>query len=500
MKTPHDGRGAVQFSPQSGLPPVHGEPRGGFRRLGSAGLVCVLFVSLSSFLAGRGTDLDEVDDYIAAQMNRQHIPGLSLAVLKDGKPVKVKGYGTANLEHGIPARPETTYQIGSVSKQFIAAGLMRLNEEGKVGFDDPIRRYIDDVPESWQPITVRHLLTHTSGLVRETPGLQLRAQSEMEAIRSAYPIPLAFAPGEQWQYSNLGYFVLAELITRLAQTPWPRYLQDRLFAPLGMNATRTTSSDELVPHRATGYHWMDARKFQNAPVLPGVRPSGAFLSTVLDLAKWDAALSSDEVFSRQQRELMWSPVKLADGSARPYGFGWEVGTFGSHRQVKHAGTMLGFRSQLLRFPDDRLTIVVLTNATQAMPEKIASGVAAFYLPDLRPVRSKRRVAELSVDALEGYAGRYQLPGGRVLTVARQEGKLTVSIALALPALGADVAALLQGVNMDIALLSPEGMGRFFDEDDPRSTYIFSMDSAGHLQLAIEDQNGKQNQPASRLGP
>lgn len=462
------------------------------RSLGLGLALCVAAVS--------GARADKIDDYVAAQMSRQHIPGLSLAVLKDGKPVKAKGYGIANLELGTRATPETVYQIGSVSKQFIAAGIVLLSEEGKVGLDDSIRQYIGDAPETWQAITVRHVLTHTSGLVRETPGLQLKVQSEVDAIRDAYSTPLSFAPGEKWQYSNLGYFVLAEVISRAAQIPWPQYLQKRIFVPLGMSATRTTTAEELIPHRASGYHWMDNNKYQNAPIVLGVRPSGAFLSSVLDLAKWDAALYSDKVFSPLQRELMWTPVKLNDGSEKPYGFGWEVGKVGKHRQVKHAGTMLGFRSQMLRFPDDRLTVVVLTNATQASPEKVALGVAALYIPDLKPPQPKRNARKLSAEVLDGYTGRYQFPGDRVLMVARREGNLTLSMPMALPALGKEVALLLQGVSMDIALLTPENETRFFDEDDPSSTYIFSMDTEGKVQLVVENAEGRAVQKASKVDP
>lgn len=460
------------------------------RSMGFGLALCVAAVS--------GACADRIDDYVAAQMSRQHIPGLSLAVLKDGKQVKMKGYGVANLELGSRATPESAYQIGSVSKQFLAAGIVLLSEEGKVGLDDSIKKYIGTAPETWQAITVRHLLTHTSGLVRETPGIQLKVQSEVDAIRDAYSIPLSFAPGEKWQYSNLGYFVLADVISRAAQVPWPQYLQERIFGPLAMSATRTTTADELIPYRASGYHWMDDNKYHNAPIVRGVRPSGAFLSSVLDLAKWDAALYSDKVLSQQQRELMWAPVKLKDGSEKPYGFGWEIGKIGKHRQVKHAGTMLGFRSQVLRFPDDRLTVVVLTNATQASPEKVALGVAAFYIPDLKPPQPDRSATKLSAEVLDGYTGRYQLPGDRVLTVARREGNLTLTMPMALPALGKEVASLLQGVSMDVALLIPENETRFFDEDDSSSTYVFSTDTDGKVQLVIENAEGRAVQKASRL--
>ena len=461
--------------------------------------VASLFLALTVAIAPvRGAPADPVDDYIAAQMSRQHIPGLSLAVLQDGKPVKVQGYGVANLELGTPATPETVYPIGSVSKLFIAAGIVLLAADGKVGLDDPVGKYLDDAPEAWRAITVRHLLTHTSGLVRETPGLQLKAQSDIDAIRAAFATPLAFAPGEKWQYSNLGYFVLAEIVSRAAQTAWPRYLQERIFGPLGMTATRTTTVEELVPRRAGGYHWIDDQHYRNAPFVPGVRPSGAFISTVLDLARWDAALYSDAVFSAAQRELIWTPVKLKDGSEKPYGFGWEVGKIGRHRQVKHAGTMLGFRSQLLRFPDDGLTVVVLANATQAVPERIALGVAALYLSDLNPPSALRPAAKLPANLLDSYTGRYQLPGNRVLTVARRADHLIVSMAL--QGLGSVIDPLLRGVSMEVALLTPETPTRFINADDPRFTYVFSPDAEGQPQFVIEDQNGKQNQPARKQGP
>ncbi|MGC3979725.1 MAG: serine hydrolase domain-containing protein [Steroidobacteraceae bacterium] len=347
----------------------------------------LLLAAILSLSANAPAHADKVDDYVTTEMSRQHIPGLSIVVLKNGKTVKMKGYGFANLELDTRASPETVFQIGSMSKQFIAAAILRLNQDGKVSLDDSVRKYLEDAPENWQPITVRHLLTHTSGLIREAPDFQTITRPDIEAIRATYSTPLSFKPGENFQYSNLGYSVLAEIITRTSQQPWPQYIQERIFAPLAMNATRTTTLSDLVPHRAGGYVWTGG-KHQNSQSLPGpgVRPSGAFLSTVNDLAKWDAALYSDKVLSPQQRALMWTAVQLNDGSTRPYGFGWEVSKTGSHRRVHHAGTMLGFRSEISRYIDDGLTVVVLANLFQSSPEKIAAGVAAFYNTDLQPQR------------------------------------------------------------------------------------------------------------------
>jgi D-alanyl-D-alanine carboxypeptidase len=449
----------------------------------------VALVTVLAVVAAGDAQADKIDQYVVTQMIRQHIPALSLAVVKNGRPVKQKGYGQANLELAVRASTATVYQIGSISKQFIAAAVLLLSDAGKLGLADPVRKYLPDAPEAWQPITIRHLLTHTSGLQREAPGSVLEAQSDVETVRSAYSLPLPFAPGEKWQYSNLGYSVLAEIITTAAQMPWPEYVRNRIFEPLAMTATRTTTAEELVPLRASGYQWMDNNSYHNAPVVHGVRPSGAFLSNVLDLSKWDAALYSASFLSQQQRELMWTPVKLNDGSEKPYGFGWELAKLGNHRQTKHAGTMLGFRSQILRFPDDGLTIVVLTNATQATPEKIASGVAAFYISDLKPPQPKRSIANVSADVLDRYVGRYQFPG-RELTLTRRENNLALSMPMAMPALGTDVAALLRGVSMPLAVLTPENETRFFDEDDPNSSYVFAVGTDGNVQLSLENAQGK----------
>jgi len=435
-----------------------------------------------------GARADEIDDYVTAQMSKQHIPGLSLAVLKDGKPVKVKGYGVSNLELGTPATPDSVYMIGSVSKQFIAAGIVLLNKEGKVGLEDSIAKYLPDAPEAWQPITVRHALTHTSGLTTKAliPGFDpVKPQSDADLIKAAYALPLDSKPGDKHAYSNLGYYVLAEIIHRAAQKPWPQYLQERIFAPLGMNATRTTTLEELVPHRVDGYEWKDG-KYRQGGTLIGVMPSGAFLSSVQDMAKWDAALYADEPFSQQQREMMWTPVKLNDGSEKPYGFGWIVGKVGQHRQVRHAGTMAGFRAEMTRFVDDQLTVIVLTNVGQALPEGIALGVAALYLPDLLP---QRNAVQLPAGVLDAYTGQYQLSadGSRVMNITRKGGQLLLVMTIG-------------KTSIPLGSLIPESQTRFFNEDDPRNTYIFSTDAQGCVQFAIEDQDGKVGQPIPKLDP
>ncbi len=325
---------------------------------------------------------DKVDDYVKAEMQKQRIPGLSLAVVKEGRVIKTEGYGLANVEHNITARPDTVYKIGSVSKQFIGAGILLLVQDGKIGLDDKVSKYLDGTPETWSGITIRHFLTHTAGVVREGPSFDpFKTQKDFDVIKSAFSQALRFTPGEKWEYCNVGYFSLAEIIARVSGKSWEDFMIERVFAPLGMNATRATSVSAIVPNRADGYDWRDD-KMHNASDYLAVRPSGAFLSSALDLAKWDAALYTDSILKQSTREQMWTPVKLNSGAAHPYGFGWELDSLGNHRRVHHGGSLPGFRAHYSRLVDDKLSIIVLTNCGSANPQVIGRGVAALYFPDL----------------------------------------------------------------------------------------------------------------------
>jgi CubicO group peptidase (beta-lactamase class C family) len=322
---------------------------------------------------------DKTDDFIKAEMLRQRIPGLSLVVLKDGEIIKAEGYGLANITLKIPATPETVYKIASVSKQFIATGIMLLVQENQLDLNDPIGKYLEGTPATWKPITIRHLLTHTSGLVREAPGFDpFTIKSDAEVINTSYSLPLRFAPGAKYEYGNVGYFALAEVIRTVSGRPWSEYLTQKVFRPSGMTTTRTTNTKEHLPNRAVGYTDNDQPRI--ADDWPALRPSGAFLSTVLDLAKWDAVLYTDKILRDSTRRQMWLPVTLNDGSTAPYGFGWQLGSLQGHKRVHHAGGMPGFRAALVRFVDDRLTIIVLMNLDDVDIDSIVDGVAALYLP------------------------------------------------------------------------------------------------------------------------
>jgi CubicO group peptidase (beta-lactamase class C family) len=409
---------------------------------------------------------DKVDDYVKAEMQRQHLPGLSLVVIKDSKPIKTEGYGFANVELNVPARPDTVYKIGSVSKQFIATGIMLLIEDGKISLDDPISKYLEGTPDTWKTITVRHLLTHTSGIVREAPGFDpLKIQADADVIKTAYPLPLRFAPGDKWEYCNVGYFSLAEIIRKVTGKTWAEYLNERVFSPLGMTATRTTTISELVPDRANGYVWRDG-KLQNAAIYFALRPSGAFLSTVLDLAKWDAALNSHRVLKQSALDQMWTAVKLNDGTTHAYGFGWELDPVGGHKNFHHGGALPGFRSELARFVDDKLTVVVLTNGDNADAGSIALGVANLYIPGILPNHVQTSIDPKVMDA---YVGRYERDSSTVFIVSRDGDNLM----------------LQQGLNGEKRVLLPESTTAFFTKENLRMTYTFIKDDSGQAFLTFK---------------
>lgn len=341
-------------------------------------LVCALALVLLPVFAPL-LRADAVDDLVNAELARQQIPGLALAVMKDGKLAKSAGYGLANVEDKVPVRPETVFRIASVGKQFIATGILLLVEDGKMTLDDRLGALLDDAPPTWAPLTVRQLLSHTSGLVRESPGyLPILRQPDINVIRAAYPLPLQFTPGEKYQYSNVGYFTLAEIIRRKGGQPWPEFIAARVFRPAQLDATATTDQPPRGP-RATGYAGKEGKWTPVTDAL-AVRPSGAFHSTVLDLAKWDRVLDGDTVLKPSSRKELWTRIRLNDGSTHDYGLGWAVTAKGGRDMIRHGGSQSGFRTEYLRFPKERVTVIVLANADEAKPAVFAERVAELFLP------------------------------------------------------------------------------------------------------------------------
>ncbi len=353
--------------------------------------LAVLAAGLDSPIRAQAAIATKVDDYVKAEMQRQHIPGLSLAVVKDGQIILAKGYGFANVEHQVPVKPETIFQSGSMGKQFTATAVMMLVEAGKLSLSDPITKFFSDAPDGWKNITVRHLLTHTAGTTDYPRDFDFRHDySEDELLKRAEAIPLSFQPGEKWSYSNLGYVLLGILIHKVSGQFYGDFLQERVFQPLGMNTARIISEADIVPNRAAGYRLVKGELKNQDWVSPSLNTTadGALYLTVYDMAKWDAALYTEKLIKKSSLEQMWTPVKLNNGKTYPYGFGWSLNEVRGHHLIEHGGSWQGFKSQIARYVDDKLTVVLFANLSQANQARIAHGVAAIYNPELAPLPPK----------------------------------------------------------------------------------------------------------------
>jgi D-alanyl-D-alanine carboxypeptidase len=339
--------------------------------------------------------VDSVDAYITGEMPKRRIPGLALTVVQHGKIVKSQGYGLANLELDVPVGPETVFELASLTKQFTAAAIMLLVEAGRVGLEDPLGDHIAyPAPAKWDGITVRHLLNHTAGLAGIATGFAALAAgpqrldiSTAAMFDAATKDPMSSRPGTAWQYSDVGYFLLGMVIEHASGRTYRDFLADHFFLPLGMNATSVPGRWVIVKNRATGYTLRDGevvhiRRTQQAelPSFVGVH------STVLDLARWENALAAGRVVKASSLEEMWTPVQLSTGATHPYGFGWEIKEQRGHRMIAHAGIT---GTEYARFPDDGLTVIVLTNLGNRLelpPVKswgMALGVAGLMIADLR---------------------------------------------------------------------------------------------------------------------
>jgi D-alanyl-D-alanine carboxypeptidase len=367
-------------------------------------------------------DTDDVDLYIKTSMARQHIPGLSLAVIRDGKILKARGYGHASVELNVPARPETVYELASATKPFVAVAVMSLVQDGKIGLEDKVSGFVEGAPDTWKDITIRHLLTHTSGIGELHRDFPFDTAPET-IVRAAIEAPLNFMPGAKWSYSNTGYVLLGVVVRKVSGKSYDAFLMERVFKPLGMEDTRHDSPDEIVPNRAIGYLWYGGGLHNGEFLKDQMTYHGAagILSTALDLARWDAALSSDRLLTPSSKEAMWSRVKLRDGSTFGYGLGWFLEDVNGHRHVHHPGGAPGTATIISRYPDDRLTVIILANGGAAYVQGLDFGVAQRYIPDL----VSRVVVKLDTALLDSYAGYYNAYGSQVLKVTRERDHLVL---------------------------------------------------------------------------
>lgn len=377
-------------------------------------LLFAFFVLLAFATASRA---DQIDDYVRSVLAERHVPGVAVAVMKNGKVVKLKGYGVASVEFGVPVTTDTVFEIGSVSKQMTAAGILLLVEDGKINLDAPISTYLTNTPAAWKDVTVRHLLTHTSGVksYSSLEGFELfRHLKTDEFIIALSPYPLEFTPGERNIYSNSGFTLLGHIIQTVSGKPYMQFMRERIFMPLGMTRTADRDPQFIIPNRAVGYEWEIDHLEGRDGVLTDLMGAGSIVSTVSDLVKWDAALDGKSFLKPASRAEWWKQFTFNNGKLSPYGFGWRISDIRGHKLIGHTGQTAGFGAANFRYVDDGVTVIVLTNLGEiGLGGQIAARIAKFYAPGL------------SLKAIIGKPERVPGLGEKLLAVlrSRNEGKL-----------------------------------------------------------------------------
>lgn len=321
-------------------------------------------------------------DSLMARYARPDGPGASLLIVRDGQVALAKGYGLADVEQHVPVTPATDFRLASLSKQFTATAIMLLVADGKLRYDDSISTLVAGLPAFARGVTVRHLLNHTSGLpayedfVPDSQTVQVH-DAEVPALIS-HASGLKFTPGTHYDYSNTGYCLLALVVEHVTGQRYADVLRQRIFAPLGMTNTVAREANTVVPNRAYGYtvRPTGVRRTDQSNTSATLGDGGIY-SNVVDLAKWDRALERHTLVSAEAQRLAWTPPALPDTAVTEYGFGWFIGKAHGITRQYHHGESRGFTNFILRYPDRRLTVLILTNRTGGAPWDTAEQVASL---------------------------------------------------------------------------------------------------------------------------
>jgi CubicO group peptidase (beta-lactamase class C family) len=364
----------------------------------------------------------KVDEYMNAAMRVSRFSGAVL-LARDGRPIVSRGYGMANVEHDVPNTPQTVFRVGSVTKQFTGMAIVMLQERGKLSVNDPVCKHLPDCPQAWQPITIKHLLTHTAGIPNYTefPDFMKTAAAETtlaELTGRFRDKPLQFALGEKYAYSNSGYYLLGLIVERASGKPYADFLRENIFAPLGMKQTGYDDPVRIIRNRAAGYARTSDGLVNAAPIsMSTAYAAGALYSTVEDLLLWDQALYTEKLVSRKSLDEAFTPFKSN------YGYGWSIGKRFDRQVIAHGGGIFGFSSYIARYPADRVTVVVLSNVEGAPSGEIANALAAIAFGAPYEIPAERREIQVAAGTLEKYVGQYQLTPQLVLNVTLEGGKL-----------------------------------------------------------------------------
>jgi D-alanyl-D-alanine carboxypeptidase len=330
--------------------------------------------------------VSDINRLIEQTMQAQGIPGLGLAVTRGSDTLLTRGYGVANLEHNVPTTADSAFELASITKLFTATAVMLLHEQGLLSIDDPIGIYLPDLPAAWQPITIRQILAHQSGIRSYTAVDAYWKTTRLDVSRDEIlalvaDLPLDFAPGERYSYDNTGYYLLGMLIEVVGQQPYAQFLSDTIFTPLGMTSTRANDPYTIVAKRAQG-HSRPSDTLQRAEYYSssGTFSAGVLLSTPADMARWAISLHTDRILSMNAQRRMWTPHPSRSANEREHqftvGLGWFLVDYQGLHFAGHNGGIVGFSTSLLHLIEQQLTVCVLCNVDDiAEPHAIATAVA-----------------------------------------------------------------------------------------------------------------------------
>ncbi|HOW85182.1 MAG TPA: serine hydrolase [Candidatus Aminicenantes bacterium] len=404
-------------------------------------------------------------DAVMAEVYKPNQPGAAIIVRRNGRTLFRKGYGLADLELGVPVAPDMIFRLGSITKQFTAVSILLLAQEGKLGLQDEITRFLPDYPTQGRKITVEHLLTHTSGIqsyteLAEWLPLWRKDFTVRELIALFKDKPMQFEPGRSWAYNNSGYILLGAIIEKVSGKTYEQFVEERIFKPLGLKDSSYDHTERVLPRRVRGYH-ADKDGFVNAPYLSMTQPyaAGSLLSTIDDLAVWSDAVLSGRLVGKEWLDKAWTPCRLADGESSGYGYGWFISDFAGHRSIEHGGGINGFTTYELTFPEDGIFIAILTNSAVAgrAPEARAVKIAWLTLGLTEP---KRKAVAVPAAELDKLAGVYADEQKNEYRISQEGGRL-----------------LAQRQGGSKSELYPASPTEFFLKDNP-ARFLFVRDAAG----------------------
>lgn len=375
----------------------------------------------------------EIDKYIVQEMAARKIPGLALGIYHKGKIIKASAYGLADVQNQGPVLVETVFELASLTKQFTAASILILAQQGKLSIHDPINKYLKDAPENWKPVRIKHLMSHTSGLPVIGKGFsgyndlsiaQLRQLTSLNitadvAYAEAKKDTLGFVPGEKYVYSDVGYFLLGLIIENASGISYREFLQKNIFDPAGMDHTYLVDQRTVHPFEARGYSLRNGELVNIRRVRDYEVPShyGIF-STISDLAKWDSLLYTNQILTDESKALMWTPMVLNNGVKYPYGFGWNTWTNNGKRIVDHTGIT---GTQITRVLSDSLTVVVLTNLgtgaggvaeSWGIAPRVAEKLGSTpFIQENHTVEGTEKVTKVNLKKLQALTGTYRMKDG-----------------------------------------------------------------------------------------